>query len=122
MIDEVLKFRKKVCIPQDLELRKKILSEAHDTLYTAHPGGVKMYQDLKKTYWWIGMKKDIGDYVAKCLVCQQVKAEHQRPSGLLHPLSIPEWKWEDISMDFIIGLPRVQKGYNALWVIVDKLT
>ena len=68
------------------------------------------------------MKKDIGDYVAKCLVCQQVKAEHQRPSGLLHPLSIPEWKWEDISMDFIIGLPRVQKGYNALWVIVDRLT
>ena len=68
------------------------------------------------------MKKDIGDFVAKCLVCQQVKAEHQRPSGLLHPLSIPEWKWEEISMDFIIGLPRVQQGYNALWVIVDRLT
>ena len=68
------------------------------------------------------MKKDIGDYVANCLVCQQVKVEHQRPSGLLQPLSIPEWKWEDISMDFIVGLPRVQRGYNAIWVIVDRLT
>ena len=68
------------------------------------------------------MKKDIGDFVAKCLVCQQVKAEHQRPSGLLHPLSIPEWKWEEISMDFIMELPWVQQGYNALWVIVDRLT
>lgn len=80
--------------------------EAYETPYIAHLAGTKMYQDLKKSYRWPGMKKDIGDYVAKCLVCQQVKAEHQRPSGLLQPLSIPEWKWESISMDSIIGLPR----------------
>ena len=90
-------------------MRKRILIEAHDTPYTAHPGATKMYQDLKKGYWWPGMKKDIVEFVAKCLICQQVKVEHQRPSGLLQPLSIPEWKWESISMDFITSLPRVQK-------------
>ena len=120
--DGVLYFRNRLCIPQNDELKKRILSEAHDTPYTAHPGATKMYQDVKKGYWWPGMKKDIAEFVAKCLTCQQVKAEHQRPSGLLHPLSIPEWKWESISMDFITGLPRVQKGYNAIWVIVDRLT
>ena len=90
--DGVLYSRNRLCIPQNDELKKRILTEAHDTPYTAHPGATKMYQDVKKGYWWPGMKKDIAEFVTKCLTCQQVKAEHQRPSGLLHPLSIPEWK------------------------------
>ena len=68
------------------------------------------------------MKKDIADYVSRCLTCQQVKAEHQRPAGLLQPLPILEWKWEHVTMDFIVGLPATQKGYNGVWVIVDRLT
>ena len=68
------------------------------------------------------MKKDVADFVARYLTCQQVKAEHQAPSGMLQPLTIPEWKWENITMDFMMGLPRTLKGYNAVWVIVDRLT
>ena len=68
------------------------------------------------------MRKDIAEYVAKCDICRRIKAEHQRPAGLLKPLDIPVWKWDDISMDFIVGLPRTQKGHDAIWVIVDRLT
>ncbi|RVX08770.1 Transposon Tf2-2 polyprotein [Vitis vinifera] len=84
--------------------------------------GTKMYKDLRQNYWWSGMKRDIAQFVAQCLVCQQVKAEHQRPAGSLQPLAIPEWKWEHITMDFVIGLPRTLGGNNAIWVIVDRLT
>jgi IS30 family transposase len=81
-----------------------------------------MYKDLKTHYWWYGMKRDIMEYVSLCDTCQWVKAEHQRPTGLLQPLKIPEWKWEEIGMDFIVGLPQTQAGYDSIWVIVDRLT
>jgi hypothetical protein len=81
-----------------------------------------MYKDLKTCYWWYGMKRDIAEYVSLCDTCQRVKAEHQRPAGLLQPLKIPEWKWEEIGMDFIVGLPHTQAGYDLIWVIVDRLT
>ena len=68
------------------------------------------------------MKRDIAVYVSECAVCQQVKIEHQRPGGLLQPLEIPVWKWDSISMDFAVGLPRTQGGYDSIWVIVDRLT
>ena len=68
------------------------------------------------------MKRDIAQFVAQCLVCQQVKVEHQRPARFLQPLSIPEWKWEHITMDFVTGLPRTLGSNNAIWVIVDRLT
>ena len=68
------------------------------------------------------MKREIAQYISKCLTCQQVKAEHQKPSGLLQSLEVPEWKWEHITMDFVTGLPRTQKGHDAIWVIVDHLT
>jgi hypothetical protein len=71
-----------------------------------------MYHDLKATYWWYGMKRDVAEYVALCDNCQQVKAEHQRPAGLLQPLHAPEWKWEEIDMDFVMGLPRTQSNYQ----------
>ena len=81
-----------------------------------------MYHDIKDLHWWDGLKKDVVDYVSKCLTCQQVKAEHQKPSGKLQPLPIPEWKWERITMDFVVGLPCTSDGYDSIWVIVDWLT
>jgi hypothetical protein len=81
-----------------------------------------MYQDLKQRYWWYSMKRDVAAHVALCDTCHQVKAEHQRPAGLLQRLKVPEWKWEEIGMDFIVGLPRTRDGYDSIWVIVDRLT
>jgi hypothetical protein len=81
-----------------------------------------MYRDLKGTFWWNNMKREIAGYVAQCLVCQQVKIEHQRPGGLLQPIPIPEWKWEHVSMDFVTGFPRTSSGNDSNWVIVDRLT
>ena len=81
-------------MPETANLREKLLQEAHETPYSVHPSTTKMYQDLTKGYWWPGMKKDVVRYVEKCLMCQLVKAEHQRPVGMLQPLEIPEWKWE----------------------------
>jgi hypothetical protein len=81
-----------------------------------------MYQDLKQSYWWYGMKRDVAAHVALCDTCHQVKAEHQRPAGLLQPLKVPEWMWEEIGIDFIVCLPRTCDGYDSIWVIVDRLT
>jgi hypothetical protein len=115
-------YKGRICVPDVVDLRKLILSEAHDTAYSIHPGSTKMYYDLKERFWWYGMKCSVAEYVAICDTCQRVKAEHQRLAGLLQPLKIPEWKWEEITMDFIVGLPRTQKGYNSIWVVVDRLT
>jgi hypothetical protein len=81
-----------------------------------------MYQDIKKLFWWPGMKNDNAEFVSKCLTCQKIKVEHQRPSGPLQPLDIPEWKWESIAMDFVVGFPRIPAGYDSIWVIIDRLT
>ena len=81
-----------------------------------------MYRDLRQRFWWSGMKPEIARFVAECDVCRHVKAEHQRHAGLLQPLKIPEWKWDEIGMDFITGLPRTQAGNDAIWVIVDRLS
>ncbi|KAK1647671.1 hypothetical protein QYE76_065476, partial [Lolium multiflorum] len=104
------------------ELKQVILKEAHDTMYSIHPGGTKMYQDLKEQFWWHGMKREIGRYIAKCDICQRVKAKHQRNAELLQPLQIPEWKWDSVGMDFITGLPKSSKGNDSIWVVVDRLT
>ena len=80
-----------------------------------------MYQDVKGMYCWNGMKNDVEQYVASCLTCQQVKFEQQRPTGLLQELPLPEWKLERITMDFVVGLPKTQKGHDSIWVIVDRL-
>src|SRR6187551_3465250 len=115
-------FRKRICVPDIESLREQILREAHDSAYSIHPGSTKMYEDLKQRYWWYGLKRDVAAHVTLCDVCQRVKAEHQRPAGLLQPLKVPEWKWEEINMDFITGLPRTQRGFDSIWVIVDQLT
>ncbi|KAI3523729.1 hypothetical protein L1887_02080 [Cichorium endivia] len=121
-LDGVKYFKDRVWVPKVGEIRELILSEAHKSRYSIHPGADKMYKDLKAYYWWPGMKKDIGEYVGKCLTCSKVKAEYQKPSGLLQQPEIPEWKWEQISMDFVTKLPRTARGHDSIWVIVDRLT
>jgi hypothetical protein len=103
-------------------IKELILREAHDSAYSIHPGSTKMHKDLRTRYWWYGMKRDVAEYVTICDTCQRVKGEHQRPAILLQPLKIPEWKWEEIRMDFIVGLPHTHAGYVLIWVIVDLLT
>jgi len=80
-----------------------------------------MYQDLKNKFWWCGMKMDIAKYVAQCPSCQLVKAKHQRLAGELQPLEVPMWKWDQIAMDFVVGLPKAPSGQDAIWVIIDRL-
>nr|GEW86996.1 putative reverse transcriptase domain-containing protein [Tanacetum cinerariifolium] len=115
-------LRGRVWLPLFKGLRDLIMLESHKSKYSIHPGSDKMYHDLKKLYWWPNMKADIATYVSKCLTCAKVKAEHQRPLGLLQQPEILVWKWERITMDFIAKLPRTQSGYDSIWVIVDRLT
>ena len=98
------------------------MKEAHETPLSIHPGSTKMYQDLKQTFWWTRMKHEIARFVNECDVCRCVKAEHQRPAGVLQPLEIPEWKWDKIEMDFITGFPKSQKGNDAIFVVIDRLS
>ena len=120
--DGMLTLRGRVCVLDIGDLRKMIMEETHCFAYVMHLGSTKMYRTIKENYWWSGMKRDIAEFVSRCLVCQQVKAEHRKPSGTLQPLPIPEWKWEHITMDFVVGLPRTRAGFDAIWVIVDRLT
>ncbi|KAL0554261.1 hypothetical protein IC582_008178 [Cucumis melo] len=120
--DGGLLFERRLCVPSDSAVKTELLSEAHSSPFSMHPGSTKMYQDLKRVYWWRNMKREVAEFVSKCLVCQQVKAPRQKPAGLLQPLSIPKWKWENVSMDFITGLPRTLRGFTVIWVVVDKLT
>ncbi|GKC09158.1 putative reverse transcriptase domain-containing protein [Tanacetum coccineum] len=96
------------------DLRTLIMHESYESKYSIHPGSNKMYQDMKKLYWWPNMKADIPTYVSKCLTCLKVKAEHQKPSGLLVQPKIPQWKWDNITMDFITKLPRTSSGYDTI--------
>ncbi|XP_042387466.1 uncharacterized protein LOC121979543 [Zingiber officinale] len=118
----VVRYKDRIWVPKMGTLREDLMNEAHNTPYSTHPGSTKMYRDMKLLYWWPGMKKDIVKVVHECLTCQQVNTEHQRPAGLLEPLPIPVWKWEEVAMDFVVGLPTTPKGSNAVWVIVDRLT
>ena len=120
--DGTLMMGHKLCVSDVGELKKEIIEGAHSSAYAMHPGSTKMYHTLREQYWWRGMKKDVAKFVFRCLICQQVKAEHQRPARLLQSLPIPQRKWERITMDFVVGLPHCQNGYDAIWVIVDRLT
>ncbi|KAK1648744.1 hypothetical protein QYE76_066549 [Lolium multiflorum] len=108
-------FQKRICVPDNDEIKEVILREAHQTPYSIHPGSTKIYMDLKELFWWNNMKREIAQYVAECHTCQRVKAEHQSPAGQLQPLPIPEWKWEEIGMDFITGLPMTNKKKDMIW-------
>ncbi|WMV08847.1 hypothetical protein MTR67_002232, partial [Solanum verrucosum] len=106
------------------EAKKAVIDEeeTHSSRYSIHPGATKMYRDLRQHYWWSRMKRDIIDFVAQCPNCQQVKYEHQRPGGTLQRMPIPEWKWERIAMDFVVGFPKTLGKFDSIWVIVDRLT
>ena len=112
----------RLCVPATEELKRQILEEAHSFAYSMHLGSTKMYRTLKGYYWWSGMKTEVAEYVSKCFICQQVKAERQKPSGLLQPLPIPEWKLERIIMDFVFKLPPTVQRHDGIWVVVDRLT
>ncbi|GKC96900.1 putative reverse transcriptase domain-containing protein [Tanacetum coccineum] len=108
--DGTLCLRNRSWIPCFGDLRTLIRHESHKSKYLIHPGSDKMYQDLKKLYWWPNMKAEIATYVSKCLTCGRVKAECQKPFGLLVKPVIPVWKWENITMDFITKLPKRRQG------------
>jgi hypothetical protein len=118
----ILWFGDRLVVPKNPELRKKILDEAHLSKFCMHPGSNKMYHDLRSLYWWTRMKREIAKYISECDTCQRVKASHLKVPGTLQPLPIPSWKWEDICMDFIVGLPNASRHHDSIWVIVDRLT
>ncbi|GJY01399.1 putative reverse transcriptase domain-containing protein [Tanacetum coccineum] len=113
--DGTLCFNGRSWLPCYGELRTVIMHESHKSKYSIHLGSDKMYQDMKKLYWWPNMKANIATYVSKCLTCAKVKAEHQRPSGLLVQPEIPKWKWDNITMDFVMKLPKSSQGYDTIW-------
>ena len=115
-------FEQCLVVPEDPILRREILDEAHLSKFSIHPGSSKMYQDLKENFWWSNMKVEIAKYVSECDTCQRIKASHLKTTGTLQPLPIPSWKWDEIRMDFIVGLPLTSKNHDSIWVIVDRLT
>jgi hypothetical protein len=115
-------FGKCLVVPVDPEIRKTIFDEAHMSKLSIHTGSTKMYQDLKQNFWWSNMKVDIAKYIAKCDTCHRMKASHLKSAGVLQPLSMSMWKWDDIIMDFIVGLPLITRKKHSIWIIVDRLT
>ncbi|XP_069143501.1 uncharacterized protein [Solanum lycopersicum] len=120
--DGVLRFGGRICVPRTGDLIRLLLAEAHYSRYSIHPRAANMYHDLSKHYRWCGMKRDISVFVSRCLTCQQVKCEHQRPGGVSQRKPIPTRKWERITMDFVVGLPTNLGGYESIWLVVDRLT
>ncbi|GJT73314.1 putative reverse transcriptase domain-containing protein [Tanacetum coccineum] len=118
--DGTLCLNNRSWIPRFGDLRALIMHESHKSKYSIHPGSDKMYQDLKKLYWWPNMKSKIATYASKCLTYAKVKVEYQKPSGLLVQPEIPQWKWENITMDFVIKFPKTTTGQDTIWVIVDR--
>jgi hypothetical protein len=115
-------FKKRLVVPKKEALKKKILDEAHTSRYSIHPGSTKMYHDQRQQFWWTRMKCEVARYVSECDTYRKVKADYIKPGGLLQPLSIPEWKWDNISMDFIMGIPTTAHKFDLIWVIVDRLS
>jgi hypothetical protein len=115
-------FKERLVVPRRKTLKKKILNEAHTSRYSIHHRSTKMYHDLRQQFWWTRMKRKTACYVFEYDTCRKVKADYMKPRGLLQPLSFPEWKWDDISMDFIMDLPLTARKFDSIWVIVDRLS
>jgi hypothetical protein len=115
-------FKDRLVVKKKASLKKKILDEAHTSRYSIHLGSTKMYHDLRQQFWWTRMKHETTRYVSKCDTCQKVKVRYMKPGGMLQPLSILDWKWEDISMDFIMGLPSTAHKVDLIWVVIDRFT
>jgi hypothetical protein len=114
-----LRFKEGLVVPRKEALKKKILDEAYTLRYSIHPGSTKIYHDLRQQFWWTRMKCEAAHYVLECDTCQNVKDDYMKHGGLLQPLSIPAWKWDDISMDFIVGLPMMAPKFDSISVIMD---
>jgi hypothetical protein len=110
----ILWFKERLVVPRREAIKKKILDEAYTSWYSIHPGSTKMYHELRQQFWWTRMKRETARYVSECDTCRKVKADYMKPGGLLQPLSIPEWKWYDISMDFIVGLPLMAREFDSI--------
>jgi hypothetical protein len=115
-------FKDRLVVLKKEVLKRKILDEAHTSRYSIHPGSTKMYHDLRQQFWWTRMKRETARYVSEYDTCWKVKADYIKSGGLLQPLSIPDWKWDDINMDFIVDLPLTARKFNSIWVVVDRLT
>ena len=101
-------------VPQLTDFREEILREFHCSRFAVHQGGTKMYRDLRCQYYWSRIKRHVGEFVQRCLTCQQVKVEHQRPAGLHQPFDVAEWKWEHVTMDFVTHLPWTPQGHDMV--------
>jgi hypothetical protein len=115
-------FKNRLVVPWKEALKKKILDEAHTLRYSIHLGSTKIYHDPREQFWWTWMKRETAPYVSECDTCRKVKSEYMKLGGLLQPLSILDWKWKDISLDFIVGLPLTVRKFDSIWVIVDRFT
>jgi hypothetical protein len=107
-------FKERLVVPRREALKKKILDEAHTSRYSIHPGSTKMYHDLRQQFWWTRMKHEATRYVSECDTCRKVKADYMKLGRLLQLLSVPEWKWNDISMNFIVGLPLTARMFDSI--------
>ena len=114
--------RDRVYVPDVGDRRKVVMKETHDVPYVEHSGYQKIVAAVSKQYYWPGVKNDVAGYIARCMECQKVKAEHRNLAGLLQPLPIPEWKWDVVTMDFITKLPKTRLQNDVIMVVVDKLT
>jgi hypothetical protein len=112
-------FKERLLVPMKEALKKKILDEAHTSRYSIHPRSTKMYHDLRQQFWWIRMKHEEARYIFECDTYWKFKADYMKLGVLLQPRSIPEWKWDDISMYFIMGLPMTARKFDLIWVIMD---
>jgi hypothetical protein len=112
-------FKERLVVLKKEALKKKILDESHTSRYSIHPGSTKMYHHLRQQFSWTRMKRETTHYVSEYDTYRKVKADYMKPVGLLQPLSILEWKWYDISMDFIVGLPLMARKFDSIWVIID---
>jgi hypothetical protein len=121
-VEGTLWFKERLVVPKKEALKNKIPDEAHTPRYSINLGSTKMYHDLRQQFWWTRVKCEIAHYMLECDTYQKVKADYMKPGGLLQPLSIPEWKWDDISMDFIVGLSLTTHKFDSIWVIVARLT
>jgi hypothetical protein len=117
----ILLHKNKIFVPNVQDLKCMILHEMHNVPYAGHPEYQKIVAAIKSHYFWLGIKKEITEYITICMECQKVKDENRHPARLLQPLTIPEWKWEVVTMDFITGLPRIGKLHDSIMVVVEKI-
>jgi hypothetical protein len=120
VVDDIIYYKDMIYLVPESKLKDNILREVHDAPLAGHQGYLKTYRKVRERFSWKGLKEDVLHHVRECMTFQQNKSEFTHPAGLLQPLSIPEQKWDNISMDFITGFPKVQ-GRDCIYVVVDKI-